>query len=345
LNRRAFKVALLLAGLAQAPSVFAQADAVQRENAQALYRAGNDARDAGDIKTAAARYEQAFALVPTPVIALAWGKAQIALGQLIEGRQTLLHIRSMKIKPNESPLTSSAREEAASLAAETEARIATVTLKVGTTEGEPPPTLAIDGAGVPAVALNAPWKVNPGSHTVTVTVSGATAETHFSLGEGELKEVVIAVPVSQTPPSPPPDDALRGATTSLGATGVAGPLAEDRAPSRVPAYVALGVGGAGVVVTAVFGALALHDRIALDGLCMMGKSNCPAGAQSDINSLHTSSIASDVGLGVAIAGVAAGGALLFFRRGATRATGPDHVHALQLEPWVGGSVVGMAGSF
>jgi hypothetical protein len=346
----------LLACLLLSSVTHAQTDAVKRENAQALYKDGNDARDAGDMMTAAAKYKNAYALVQTPIIGDALGKAQIAIGQLIEGRQTLIGVGSIPIKPNESARTASARAEASTLAGQTEARIPTVTIKLVVPTGATPPSVTIDGVPVPDVALNAPWKLNPGQHTAVATLSETKTQSVFNLDEAEARDVPLDYPA----PSPQPG---AGAPGNI-APGVEGGAVEPTvgtalhtpsrdtsraAPSPAPAYVALGVGGAGVVVTAIFGALALKDRAALDGLCTTGKSDCPTSAQSDITGLHTSSIASDVGLGVAVAGAGVGTALLLFRRGASSSPPSDRTanrpRDVHVEPWVGSRELGITGSF
>jgi hypothetical protein len=330
---------------------------VKRENAQALYKDGNDARDAGDMMTAAAKYKNAYALVQTPIIGDALGKAQIAIGQLIEGRQTLIGVGSIPIKPNESERTAAARAEASTLAAQTEARIPTVTIKLVVPAGAAPPSVTIDGVPVPDVALNAPWKLNPGQHTAVATLGETKTQSVFNLAEAEARDVPLDYPAPSPQPGPgapgtiAPGFVEGGAMESTVGTALHTPSTDTSraAPSRAPAYVALGVGGAGAVVTAIFGALALKDRSALDGLCTMGKSDCPTSAQSDITSLHTSSIASDVGLGVAVAGAGVGTALLLFRRGASSSPPPDRpadrARDVHVEPWVGSRALGIAGSF
>lgn len=327
-----------------------QTESTQRENAQALYKAGNDARDAGDSKTAAARYQAAYALVPTPVIAVALGKAQVALGQLIEGRQTLLGVRRIAAKDRESALTTAARAEAVALAAEIEPRIPTVTIGVTAPEGSPLPTVAIDGVTLPEGALNAPWKLNPGPHTAVATLREARTETQFNVAEAEVRAVTLDYPAAASAPSAEAAGLpLLGPTSAVPVERISPhstkPASSVRGSSRIPAYVALGIGGAGVVVTTVFGVMALHDQSALDGLCKAGKLSCPPNAQPDIDGLHTSSIASDVGLGVAAAGIGVGIAWLLFRGKSESSPPPDAARAFQVAPWLNPRGIGMTGSF
>jgi hypothetical protein len=347
-------VAALLAGLALARVAGAQSDAlqdaVQRENAQVLYKAGNDARDAGDMKTAVAKYKSALALVQTPVIALALARAEIAIGQLIEGRQTLLGMSRIPVRPHESTLTTSAREQAAALAAAIEPRIPSMILRIAPPPGVAAPAVKIDGIPVPELAWNEPWKVNPGPHVVVVMVGKATAETPFSVVEGESGEVTPRVPAPQAGETPGPARPKR-ADSNDNASPVAvvapsenrtGDVSIER-PSPMPAYVAFGIGGAGIVVTAVFGVLALNERSALDRTCTGGRTDCPSSAHPDIAALHTDSIVSDVGTAVAATGVVSGVALLLFRHASPASrTKADVVH---IEPWLNCRHLGVRGAF
>jgi hypothetical protein len=102
------------------------------------------------------------------------------------------------------------------------------------------------------------------------------------------------------------------------------------------------------VVTAVFGVLALNDKSTLEHSCSSGRSDCPPGAQSSIDGLHTNSIASDVGLGVAVLGLLAGGGLLLFGRGSvspSSAQATAQPPAPSLEPWIAAQLLGLRGRF
>jgi hypothetical protein len=332
---------------------YAQSDA-DKENAQGLYKAGNDARDAGDMKMAAAKYKVAYALVQTPVIAVALGRAEMATGELIEARQTFLGVDRLPTKPHESALTTTARRDAATLAGQLEPRIPTVTLKITRPAGAPAPVVTMDGVAIPELALDTPRKVNPGPHTVVATNGTEKTEVPFSLSEGETREVPVGYPVSQAPvpvpvavvapvplappvlvppplpPPAPPPPALPPPPPSSG-------------PSHALAYTSLAVGGAGVVVTAVFGILALGDKSKLDGACGSDKSNCPS---SDVSALSRDSLVSDVGLGFAIAGVGLGTVLLIVQRGGPSSDAPAaKPSAMEWTPWIGLGSLGMKGGF
>ncbi len=337
---------LAACALSLAPPARAQSDA-DRENAQALYKAGNDARDAGDMKEAAAKYKVAYALVQTPVIAVALGKAQLATGLLIEARQTLLSVDRIPVKLNESALTTAARGEASALAPQIEPRIPAVLLKIARPAGAPAPAVTIDGLAIPEAALDVPRKLDPGPHVAMATNAGQTTEVPFTLVEGESKDLPVAYPAGRgsapvpVPAATPTAPAVVAPPWPSAPPTSPLPAASSGGSSHTAAWVSLGVGGTGVAVTAIFGALALGDKSTLSTACGSNKSDCPATSQSDISSLHTNALVSDVGLGVAIAGVGLGGVLLLVQRGG----GSPRTGAVELRPLLGVGKLGMTGSF
>ncbi len=117
-----------------------------------------------------------------------------------------------------------------------------------------PATAALAVDGVPQ-ATN-PLKVPPGKHVVSAKADGFVDGTaDVEAGPGDKKEITItlsakAAPIAATPPSsgPPPTK----------------PPAEKAEPpkkaSKVPAAITLSLAGAGAIVGAVFGGLALKSK-------------------------------------------------------------------------------------
>jgi hypothetical protein len=198
--------------------------------------------------------------------------------------------------------------------------------------------VTIDGVALPDVALEAPRRLNPGDHVAVATVAGIKVETKFHLEPGETKDVGVEVPDAPMSPDVAPGTGPVGPAPVV----VQGSPAASR-PSRVPAYIALGVGGAGVVVTAAFGALALGNKSTLNGDCTVGHSTCPGSAQSEINSFRTNAIVSDIGLGIGVVGVGIGGLLLLTNRGESGPP-PPTTGSVHVSPWVGLGSAGVRGS-
>lgn len=142
--------------------------------------------------------------------------------------------------------------------------------------------LQVDGGPVYAPPPDRTLTVPPGHHRITATAAGYDATSaELDLGFGENRELRLTLNVSgraAAPALPAPVAAL-GVQPPPPAAGAPAPPPQagvyqgpQGTPSRVPAYVLLGVAGAGAVVGAVFGVQAL-------------------GAKSDFNKPHAHTVA------------------------------------------------------
>jgi hypothetical protein len=164
--------------------------------------------------------------------------------------------------------------------------------------------VTLDGAPIKNEALGVERLVNPGAHSVTATAPGLKDfATDFTVAEGASQSVPIrmipdtAWPAAGTPPpaggaNPPPP-----------------PPPAEGSRSKVPALIGFGVGGAGLVLGAVTGIVALGKHSTLKNECPGGV--CGPNASSDLSSYHTMGTLSTVGFIVAGAGAVAGVVLLF----------------------------------
>ena len=168
-----------------------------------------------------------------------------------------------------------------------------------------------DGAPLAAAALGAPVRLDPGEHAFVVRAPGrADARTSLKLGDGEVREVELsagaatatAVTVAPPPASPAPSSW------------------HPPAPDRTAAYVAFGVGGAGLVTGTVAGVLAL-------GAASKAHDGCPnqvCTSQEGVDAAgraRTLGLVSTIGLGVGVVGVAAG-TYLWIKASPTVMVGP-----------------------
>jgi hypothetical protein len=169
------------------------------------------------------------------------------------------------------------------------------------------------GAAAPAAAA-APA---PGAAPVAAVVPAAAAAS-----------APASSSPAETPPAATPPDSTPPPSSS-----------SSSSPSHAPAYIsfALGVGGAGMA--AAFGILALKTKSTLSGECSSGNM-CPSSASSNVSTLNLDEDLADVGLGVAVVGVALGAILFATEHGSSTSTGTRHV-----QPWVGLGSGGVRGSF
>ncbi len=160
------------------------------------------------------------------------------------------------------------------------------------------------------------------------------ATEQVKLGEGEEQTVTLVL--KKLPPGPRPE-------VEPDAQPVA-PAAKKAEPNRVPAWIAFGVGGAGLVVGTVTGVLALstHGKLAEqcpNDICTPAPED-EHQVKSDISRYHTYGTISGVGFVVALAGAITGTVLLV--TGTPSEPSPPKA---ALWPVIGPSKVGIAGRF
>jgi hypothetical protein len=118
---------------------------------------------------------------------------------------------------------------------------------------------------------------------------------------------------------------------------------EESGAQRGIAYAALTVGGAGLVVGGVTGALALHKRSKLDSAC--SGSSCPTNESETVDAYHRLGTASGIGFGVALLGIGTGVTLLLTD---DSSTGPKEAASRSrpgVRPYVGLGTVGAVGRY
>ena len=237
-RRSALALPTLLLVLGLSGTASAQRTAQDIASARQLYNEGIELRDKGDMTGALEKFKAAHALGNTPITGIELCRTYSALRQPVEARETCLGVGRIAPLPEESQRSKDARNDAARLAQAERPKIGAIRLKILNVPAGWQPTVTVDGATVPPVALNEPRAVNPGVHTVVAKV-GEGPETRATLEtqEGETKDLELAVqpppegeapqpvgpaPGPQTPPPPPPPKKNTFATVSFIVAGVSG---------------------------------------------------------------------------------------------------------------------------
>jgi hypothetical protein len=168
-------------------------------------------------------------------------------------------------------------------------------------------TVSRDGVPLGAPSLGVAFTVDPGEHVVVArTPDGASHEARVNIARAQHRTLVVdltAVPPSLTPapssaPSPPPGPAT---------------------PARTWAWIAGGVGVAGLVAGAVGGAIVLNDKSTIDVSCNPDKM-CSAPGLSAVSQARTFGLMSDAGF--AVGGVGLAMAVLLYLVTPSRAVEP-----------------------
>lgn len=332
----------LLASVSLLASVAsAQPTASDKETARSLLLDGRAKMDAKDFAAALKAFQGAHAIMNVPTTGLALAKAQAALGQLVEARETALSVTRLPVEKNESPAFADARGEAQTLAAALAPRIPGLTLVVIGPDLKDVDA-KIDGAAITAATLGLPRKANPGKHVITVSAPGYVATMReITLGERDTRELQIQLArdtaaVAPTATVAPGVSAAPSVTATATATAVSSgpsivvppPTASSSvgpAPSGTPAWAWI-AGGAGLVALGVGAGffadyLAVRDTVANDcpgNVCDPAKQD--AGSAQALRAQWNRDIGLTIGLGAAaLAGI--GVAIVGIAKGPAKASG------------------------
>jgi hypothetical protein len=334
----------LLAWSFSAPSAFAQdADIAQArqlgQQAQAAYDAGNYAESEKLWAAAGKLYSAA------PTLTLGLARTQAKLGKLVAAQESYNRIiREWSNHASPPPAFKDALEAAKTEVGPVSARVASVVITV---DGPPSPSVTIDGQSVNAAALGLKRPVDPGPHTVKASADGfSSVEQPFQVVAGGAAEVKLkmdktgAAPVAAViKPAP--------ASASSDQPAPEGPPKKSGS-SKTLVFVAFGVGGAGLVVGAVTGLIAVGKHGDLKKQCTGG--TCPTSEQSNVDSYKTMGTISTIGFIVAGVGGVAGAVLLLTAPKEATASAGSHfatvkTKGLTMTPYLGGTSAGLTGSF
>jgi hypothetical protein len=210
--------------------------------------------------------------------------------------------------------------------------------------------VTIDGVEVPAAAIGVKRPVDPGKHVVRATAPGALpSELTITILEGQVQTTPLelkpdpdasraAPPPVAPPPVAPPPVAPPPATAS---PPTVPPPPQGTSTQRVLGFVSLGVGGAGLVVGAIGGGLALAKHASLVDQCPGGSCypSQKSALEADVDAYHTLGTLSTAGFVVGGAGVVTGVILLLTSPKAPPAS------AASIRPLIGLGTLGAEGRF
>ncbi|RYZ05999.1 MAG: hypothetical protein EOO73_17790 [Myxococcales bacterium] len=326
-----------------APAAFAQ-EQPQAENvaaARSLGLQGIKLADAGDCKGAIEKLSRAESLYHAPSILGRLGECQVNVGQIVVGTENLNRVVREELAPNAPKAFRDAQTRAKGVLNTALPKIAHLTVKVDPPDAKPSVTVA--GSPIPAALLGAERPTDPGTHEVIVTAPGYLQQkSSVTLTEGASQELTLKLQkdpsaLAETPPPAPAPVVV--------APPPAPPSDTSPKKNNTLAYVALGVGGAGLIVGGVTGFLALGKKSDLEGC--EGK-RCPSDQESTLDSAKSLATVSTVGFAVGFVGVGAGIVLLLTGNSSNSAStaAPKVAHqGLKVHPWFGGNSAGLNGTF
>jgi hypothetical protein len=241
----------------------------------------------------------------------------VALGLLVEARDTIAHLLLEPAGPQQPPQFRTAHDNAQALDDALAGRIPALTIAVRGARPFEEPVVTVDDQPVPSAVLGAPRRVNPGHHVVAAKTASGRGRAEVDVKERETLDVTVTLEgLPAGGPEPVPSDAAPGDAVPPPAGG----------RSHAVTYAGFGVAVVGVAVGAVTGILTLSKKSSLDTECNKS-SQCPPSAYGDV----------DGGIGAAV------GAVSVFV-GASRKT-EAHPPQAFIAPWIGVGAGGVQGRF
>lgn len=340
-------IGCLLLGVAVSPVARAQAD-VDRATARTLGEEGNKALDAKDFKTAEDDFRRAESLVHAPTLLLGLARALAGEGKLVEAQETYKRIVREGVSPGAPPAFQKAVADAATEVEAVTPKIGSVKISVKGPAGEAiaAPKVTWDSTPVNAATLGVKRPADPGAHMVHVSADGYVAtDLKVDVPVGGSVDAPVTLQKDTSAPVPPPPLPPGGNPPPGGGNPPPPPPPESASSGSgfgVWPWVALGVGGAGLVTGAITGVLALGKHNDIASKCSGG--TCPSSQQSNIDSYNTLGAISTVGFIVGGVGAAAGVTLLFLQPKAEASPAPAAA-GLHITPVVGLGSLGAVGTF
>jgi hypothetical protein len=337
--QRSFLVLGSLAFLAWSPSASAQAQAENVAAARTLGVSGIELADQGKCKEAIEKLERAEALYHAPTILGRLGECQVEVGQVVLGTENLNRVAREQLPANAPPAFVSAQERAKKVLERALPQIAYLTVRVEP-QGVAGVQVTVGGTPVPLPLLGAERPTDPGAHEVVATAAGYNpAKTSVTLTAGAHQEVSLVLTADLAAKAPPPVAAAPVAVVTPPPPGSA-PMTGPSKKSNVPAYVAFGVGGVGLITGAVTGIMALSKEGSLE----CPNNHCPPSEHDELDSAETLATVSTISFGVGLAGAAVG-VVLLMTGGGSEASPSAKVGPVRAQPWFGARSLGVQGSF
>lgn len=320
-------VGLVCAVFSAAPA-WAAPNEADRATARALALEGRAALERKDYVTAADRFGRADSLVHAPTLMVDLARALQGSGRLAEAHAKY-ELVLLEGVDNASPTSwLRALEDAKNEFDALKPKLAWVTILL---KRPTDATVRIDGVLVPSTAIGMKRATNPGVPEIEVDAFGYESfKQSVALGAGDEK--LLEITLKELPQGTATAPAMHASTDAYRPR-------QKSDTRRILTYVALGVGGAGLVAGGVTGALALKKRSDLKSECVNGF--CRPTSQRKVDTYHLYGTVSITTLAVGVVGIGTGLVLVL-----TRSKSTDTVSAgFAVQPLLGLGSVGAEGTF
>lgn len=327
---------------------FGQSD-TERAGARAAAEAGVRAYSEEKYQEALDLFTRAESLVHAPPHLLYIARSEEKLGHLVAAKEAYNKIVREAV-PASAPLAFvNARTDAERELAALEPRIPVVTVVVEG-NGANEAMVTVNGEELPKALVGIPHPMDPGEHHFQAKIGNAASEVVTRTVAERSAETITLTLVGD------PGTAATAATAQAEQPAVAPPVEPqpsaaadaDRGtkPSKIPAYVAFGVGGVGVIAGTVFLVVRGSKQSESDSLFdeCLGRV-CSQDERDDIVDMDKSAASAGtmswVGYAVGAAGIGTGVALLVTSKQGKR----EQAEGTFVRPFVGAAHAGLYGRF
>lgn len=294
---QAFRYRSFVAALASVISLSATATA-QDEVAAALFREGRELKKSGNYDAACPKFVQSYARDPKTGTAFNIADCDEHAGKLAKAFLLYQRVLTMLDEGDERLPIVMARIEGL------RARISRLSISA-----DPDATVRRDGEVVATASLGHAIPVDPGVHSVVVSKQGKTELRYeLVLQEGELRELDTR---AKDAPATRPVDAAPPAVVPAKPAGAPRPSTSPRSSSHVPAYVALGIGAAGITTSLIGGLGVISKKSTVSDHCNAAM-QCDSEGLDAASAGKTYSAIGTIGFVAGLVGLGVGGYLLFW---------------------------------
>jgi hypothetical protein len=271
------------------------------------------------------KLERAEKLKHSAIVLAHLGQCQVKLGKWVEGSESLRKMLREPLPESPSPALEDAYRKAQVTLRDLKPRIPSVRILVAAPR-DATISLKLDGQDVPSTVIGVALPADPGDHVIEVSAPGylrASAPLKLMPGTNasvqlELKRDPAAVDAAPAPTpvmQPTPPVQLTERTPSR----VVMPEEQPSSAGKVLAYVAYGVGAAGLGVGIGFGAAASGAENSLQTSCP--NRVCPPDRADELSSAKTKGTISTIGFAAAGGGAVLGTLFLVLSGPSARDTG------------------------
>jgi hypothetical protein len=317
----------------------AEPTAADRATARALAREGFEALKKDDFVTAEDSFRRADELVHAPTLVVDHARALVGLGRLVEAHERYSLVLREGVSPNAAWPWKRAYADAQKEIEVIKQRLAWLTIEV---VGPTQPEVSVDGKPIPGAAVGVRRATDPGERRIKGGGQGYyPKEESVILTEGD--EQTLRLELEAKPPEvlaqEAPPEAAPAAAQSQTQQAAPAPAPPEQKDNTL-AYVALGVGGAGLAAWAVTGIIFLQSRSKLNKECF--NTDCQPEMQDEVDKYETMGIVSGAAFVVGAAGTAVGVTLLLTGDSDSETA---KASGTSVTPYFAGNSVGVVGKF